>query len=132
MFKKALASLLIALSLSMIAAPSHAIIREGRVVFSDGTPQGIYPFVPHPEIFISLAQSYNGIENVILNVDGSFSLSYYGASYMLLPSFNTTVQSLDPGEVVAPSLSNYPDGSIKYVIQDGDLLVTCQLFITLA
>ncbi|MEK7989711.1 MAG: hypothetical protein VSS52_001795 [Thiotrichaceae bacterium] len=109
----------------------RAPIREGRVVFSDGTAQNIYPAVLFPETFISLATQIEGVENVILNVDGTFGLSFFGLVYTLLPTFNTTTQTLGVGERIAPSLISNPDSSVAYQVQDGDLLVTTQVVISL-
>lgn len=108
----------------------RAPIREGRVVFSDGTAQNIYPAVLFPNIFTNLANQIQGVENVILNVDGTFSLTFLGQSYALLPTFDTTTRSLSPGERIPPTLSSNPDGSIAYRVQDGDLLVTTRIVIS--
>ncbi|MCV6639023.1 hypothetical protein [Candidatus Albibeggiatoa sp. nov. NOAA] len=109
----------------------RAPIREGRVVFSDGTSQNIYPAVLFPDTFISLANQVEGVDNVILNVDGTLSLTFFGLSYALLPTFDTTTRGLDPGERIPPSLAANPDGSIAYQVQDGDLLVTMNLVVSL-
>ncbi|WP_353571095.1 hypothetical protein [Candidatus Albibeggiatoa sp. nov. BB20] len=109
----------------------RAPIREGRVVFSDGTSQNIYPAVLFPETFISLAKQIEGVENVVLNVDGTLGLNFFGLSYLLLPTFDTTTRRLDAGERIPPSLTSNPDSSVAYQVQDGDLLVTTQIIISL-
>jgi len=130
MFKKALASALIAVSLSMVAFSSHAFIREGRVVYDDGTSQSIYPSVLYPQTFIQLAYGFSGVQSVIYNVDGTYSLVFNGANYLLLPTFDTTTRGLDPWETVAPSITQNPDGSITYTVQDGNLLVSMVIVIS--
>jgi len=129
MFKKALASALIAISLSMAAFSSHAAIREGRVVFDDGTSQTTYPAVLYPETFINLLSNYSGVQNVIYNVDGSFSLSFQGQSISLLPTYGTTTTSTY--NYVAPSISTF-DGSLIYKVYDSGnhLLLTHTLIIS--
>jgi hypothetical protein len=109
---------------------SRAPIREGRVVFSDGTAQNIYPAVLFPDTFINLANQIQGVENVILNVDGTFNLTFLGQSYTLLPTFDTTTRNLSPGERIPSTLSSNPDGSIAYRVQDGDLLVITRIVIS--
>jgi len=131
MLKKTLASALIALSLSMVAFSSHAFIREGRVVYSDGSSQTIYPAVLYPQTFVSLAYGYAGVENLILNVDGSYGLVFNGTSYLLLPTYNLSVRGLDPWETVAPSITQNSDGTITYTVQDDDRLVSMKLIIAL-
>jgi len=81
------------------------------------------------EFLPDLTIQIEGVENVILNVDGTFGLSFFGLAYTLLPTFNTTTQTLGVGERIAPSLISNPDGSVAYQVQDSDLLVTTQVVI---
>ncbi len=105
-------------------------IREGRVVFEDGTAQTIYPTVLHPETFMDLVKQIQGVESIVYNVDGSFNLVFFGQNYALLPTFNTSSQTLNAGERVAPNLTLNSDGSVAYKVQDDNLLLTTQIEIS--
>jgi hypothetical protein len=103
---------------------SNLNIREARVVYADGTAQNAYATVTLPEVFINLALQINGVENVILNVDGSFSVVFLGQNYTLMPTFDTVTQHLEAGVRIAAELTANADGSIAYSVQDGDLFIT--------
>ncbi|MCV6638809.1 choice-of-anchor D domain-containing protein [Candidatus Albibeggiatoa sp. nov. NOAA] len=106
-------------------------IREGRVVYDDGTSQTTYPSVLYPETFIGLLEQIEGAAGVVYNVDGSYSLSYNGQSVSLLPNYGATTQGLDEWERIDPSLA-LVDGSLQYKVQDtgNNLLVTATLTIS--
>ncbi|MEK7991923.1 MAG: choice-of-anchor D domain-containing protein [Thiotrichaceae bacterium] len=106
-------------------------IREGRVVYDDGTSQTTYPAVLYPETFIGLLQQITGVEAVIYNVDGSFSATYNGQALTLLPNYGASTQSLDEWERIDPSLTLI-NGNIQYTVQDTDnsLLVVSTLTIS--
>ncbi|MEK7990678.1 MAG: fibronectin type III domain-containing protein, partial [Thiotrichaceae bacterium] len=105
-------------------------IREGRVVFSDGTAQNVYPAVLYPELLIGLL-SQIGAENVIYNVDGTFSLSFNGQVLTLLPTYDTQAQSLDVWERIDSSL-NVENNELVYSVQDTNTsqLMTFRLVIS--
>ncbi|WP_353571574.1 choice-of-anchor D domain-containing protein [Candidatus Albibeggiatoa sp. nov. BB20] len=106
-------------------------IREGRVVYDDGTSQTTYPAVLYPETFIGLVEQIAGVESVIYNVDGSYSLIYNSQSLTLLPNYGAITQSLDEWERIDPSLA-LVDGSLQYKVQNtgNKLLVTLTLTIS--
>ena len=108
----------------------RAPIREGRVVFSDGTAQRIYPSVLFPNTFIELTSKVEGVNSVALNVDGTFNLTFRGTAFVLKPTFDTTSTSLDAGQRIAPSISMNNTGNIVYKVQEENLLVETQLVIT--
>ncbi|MCV6637496.1 LamG-like jellyroll fold domain-containing protein [Candidatus Albibeggiatoa sp. nov. NOAA] len=105
-------------------------IREGRVVFSDGSVQSIYPAVLYPEILIGSLEQF-GAENVVYNADSTFNLSFEGQSILLLPTFDTQVRGLDVGERITASLS-IDNNELIYSVQDtvANQLVTCRLVIS--
>jgi hypothetical protein len=106
-------------------------IREGRVVYNDGTSQTTYPATLYPETLIGLLQQIAGVDNVIYNIDGSYSLSYNGQALSLLPNYGTVIQSLDEWERIDPSLT-LVEGNLQYTVQDtgNNLLVTSTLTIS--
>jgi hypothetical protein len=105
-------------------------IREGRVVYDDGSSQNIYPTVLYPETLISLLYAVSGVEQVIYNVDGSFSVNLSGANYNLLPLDGFTSQQIDAGQTVNPSISLSTENVLDYTVQDNAQLLTFNLLIS--
>ncbi|MCV6637233.1 FG-GAP-like repeat-containing protein [Candidatus Albibeggiatoa sp. nov. NOAA] len=105
-------------------------IREGRVVFSDGSSQNIYPAVLYPNALIDLL-TQAGAENVIYNVDGTINLIFNGQSVNLLPTYDTQVQPLEIWERVEASIG-LDSGELVYSVQDktASQLVTMRLVIS--
>lgn len=105
-------------------------IREGRVVYNDGSSQNIYPTVLYPETLINLLYAVSGVEQVIYNVDGSFSVNLSGANYNLLPLDGFTSQQIDAGQTVNPSISLSAENILDYTVQDNVQLLTFNLLIS--
>ncbi|WP_353572319.1 hypothetical protein [Candidatus Albibeggiatoa sp. nov. BB20] len=105
-------------------------IREGRVVYDDGSTQNIYPTVLYPEILIGLLYAVSGIEQVIYNIEGSFSINLSGANYVLLPLDGFSSQQLDAGQVVNPSINLSSETVLDYTVQDDDRVLIFSLLIS--
>jgi len=99
----------------------------GEVVYADGTVQKIMPTIPLPDKFMDKAEKIDGVENVLLNADGTLSVMYKGTKLKLRPAtFDTQVTPIAAGAKVATNI--VVEGStVKYTAQDG----TDQLDVTL-
>ncbi|MCV6638502.1 FG-GAP-like repeat-containing protein [Candidatus Albibeggiatoa sp. nov. NOAA] len=115
---------------TQIRARYARAIREGRVVFSDGSVQSIYPAVLYPNILLELLTQINA-ENMVYHVDGTFSLDFNGQTLMLLPTYDTQVQGLDIWERIAPNIE-LDNNELVYTVQDtiANQLVTSRLVIS--
>ncbi|MEK7990051.1 MAG: hypothetical protein VSS52_003530, partial [Thiotrichaceae bacterium] len=106
-------------------------IREGRVVYNDGSAQNIYPTVLYPETLIGLLYAISGIEQVIYNIDGSFSVNLSGANYVLLPLDGFSSQQVDAGQVINPSVNLSSENILDYTVQDGNTVLGFKLLISI-
>ncbi len=84
------------------------------VTYSDGSSQIIRPTLLSPDIFIEELLKFDGVEKVIYNADGTFSVRYYDNRYVIIPNFE--IQSKTVKEEVEPSIIINDDGNIKYSI----------------
>ncbi|MCV6637583.1 hypothetical protein [Candidatus Albibeggiatoa sp. nov. NOAA] len=105
-------------------------IREGRVVYNDGSTQNIYPTVLYPEVLIGLLYAVSGMELVTYNIDGSFAINLSSANYVLLPLDGFTSQTLDADEVVNPSIHLQSENILTYIVQSDTQLLTFSLLIS--
>lgn len=104
--------------------------RTPKITYNDGTSQKFYPTVLQPEYLMTEAGKIAGVESIIFNANGTFSVQYHGAHFQLLPSFyqmqKTAVQ---PGQQFEPQLTINADNTVSYQVQDGEQLFTFQLSI---
>ncbi len=105
-------------------------IREGRVVYDDGSEQTMYATVVYPETLIGLLYGISGMDNVIYNADGSFSINLSGTDYLLISSDSYVSQQLDEGETITPSVSLKSSNELEYIVQDKEIMMTFTLMIT--
>ena len=84
------------------------------VTYSDGSSQIIRPTLLSPDIFIEELLKFDGVEKVIYNADGTFSVRYYDNRYVIIPNFE--IQNKTVKEEVEPSIIINDDGNIKYSI----------------
>ncbi len=96
------------------------------VVYSDGTAQLAYAAVPYPELFIETAYTFDGVEVVTCNTDGSCDLQFSGVNYHLSPELNIGVSELGD-EKIDPSINLNVDGSLAYTVQDQTQALTVTL-----
>jgi hypothetical protein len=89
-------------------------------IYPDGSSQTIYPTVLYPDIFIEESWKIAGVENVIFNSNGTFSVLFNGSPYLLSHDFKVQSRKLAKKEKVKPSVTFNPKvGLVKYMIQSG-------------
>jgi hypothetical protein len=94
------------------------------VVYSQGKVQKAYPTVLAPDTFIKEAKKFAGVEDIVYNTDGSFTLTYQGQTLYLYPTTQVIAKKLEQYETVKPSLVQRDDGMLEYSVQTGELLLT--------
>lgn len=101
-----------------------------NVLYSQGKAQKAYPTVLSPEDFMTEAKKFEGVESIVYNTDGSFTLVYQGQTLHLYPSTEVTATKLEQYETVKPSLTLQKNGTLEYSIQSGELLLTSSVDIS--
>jgi len=113
--------------------PAGVYDAEGEsllVVYEDGTAQLAYAAVPYPELLIETAYTFDGVEVVTCNTDGSCNLQYLGTNYRLSPDLDISVTDLGT-EKIDPSIGINADGSLLYTVQDQSQALGVNLQISL-
>ena len=96
------------------------IDEQSTAIYPDGSSQTIYPTVLSPDIFIEESLKIAGVENVVFNSNGSFSVLFNGSPYLLTHDFKVQSRKLAKKEKVKPSVTFNPQiGLVKYMIQFG-------------
>ena len=85
-----------------------------KIKYPDGTAQTVKPTVLSPDVFIKIALTYEGVERVVYNADGTFSVLYQGKPYFIIPDFN--VQNKPISKEVEPSILLNEKGGVTYNI----------------
>ncbi len=104
--------------------------QQMTVVYSQGKAQKAYPTVLAPDTFIKEAKKFAGVEDIVYNTDGSFTLTYQGNTLHLYPTTQVTAKKLEQYETVKSSLIRRDDGMLEYNVQTGDLLLTSLVLIS--
>ncbi len=89
------------------------------LIYEDGTSQQVYSTVIDPDQFIELALAISGVENIVYNNDGTFSLVFSGANYLLTTQTNIVSTTLADGVSISPYITTTSSGMIQYTIQEG-------------
>ncbi len=85
-----------------------------KIQYPDSTAQTVKPTVLSPDVFIEEALKFEGVERVVYNANGTFSVLYQGKPYYIVPNF--TVQNEEVSKNVDPSIVPNSDSSITYNI----------------
>lgn len=91
--------------------------KKKKIIYADGTAQVFYPTVLSPDIFIDQAQkTLKDTQQVILQANGIFKMSYQGNRYLATPNFEVKSRTLQKNEQVKPSIVLQTDGHISYTV----------------
>ncbi|MEM7016654.1 MAG: Calx-beta domain-containing protein [Pseudomonadota bacterium] len=106
-------------------SPSQRNNRQalGLVVFSNGTAQEIFPYIPDPDAFAQTALALSpAIKEVKFDLfDGTALVSLDGqATVSLIPQATTVLRQITPGEFVLPSIMLNPDLTLDYRVVDNN------------
>jgi len=104
-------------------------IYDEQVVYTDGMAQNITATVLSPQTFVAAAYEYEGVENILYNIDGSFSISYLAQLLRVTASPDVTI--LPVNNQAPPTIVLNPDGTLLYNIQDSQDIVQTLMFIGL-
>ena len=95
-----------------------------KITYTDGTSQKIYPTVLQSDVFIEEALKMTGVESVIFNNDGTFSVRYQAKQFRLYPSFQTQKTTIEEGREFSPQIIVNPDNTVSYQVQDEENVFT--------
>gem|GEM_PF-5189469 len=110
---------------------TDAGVSTNQVVYSDGTSQTIYPTVPEPSTFVSLASAFEGVTSVTYNTDGSFNITFSGVDYWLVASSEgSSVRTMVSGETIPRIELN--GALVQYYTQSGSYVAQTNLTINAA
>jgi len=81
-------------------APEGIYSKEGEVfiIYPDRTAQKVKPTIYLPDIFIEIAKKFDGVEEVVYNMDGTIKVSYLGIPLIIEPNFEIQVTELGADE----------------------------------
>lgn len=66
------------------------VTEEAFMVYPDGTSQRLMRMIRSPDEFISAAGSFEGVNGIEFNIDGTIDLQYEGSGLILRPGFDIT------------------------------------------
>ncbi|MDM8548006.1 hypothetical protein QUF61_16075 [Candidatus Venteria ishoeyi] len=95
-------------------------------VFPNNTAQVIRPAILAPGQFKKVVDMF-GPDQVLFNQDGTVDVSLLGDLYHVTPTFETTTETLAPGQQIEPSIVVNPDISLQYSVQQGLRLISTRL-----
>ena len=88
-----------------------------KVIYSDGTSQKLMPTVFKPDILIKKGLLFPGVEDIIFNKNGTFTVLYKGEKYLLVPSFDVQTRNVPTGKTTKSKLNfNINSGGLIYTI----------------
>ncbi|MDM8569920.1 hypothetical protein QUF50_10515, partial [Thiotrichales bacterium HSG1] len=90
--------------------------QTAKITYSDGTSQKIMPAVYKPNSLIEKGLSIPGVKDIVLNMDGTFSVVYLGKKYLLRPNFNLNSRKVPEGKKVKTKLVINKHGGLTYTI----------------
>ncbi|MEM7017431.1 MAG: hypothetical protein AAF512_08860 [Pseudomonadota bacterium] len=93
----------------------------GLVVFSDGTAQQIFPYIPAPDTFAMTALALSSaVEEVRFDLlDGTAQVRVSGETFILIPQSTSTVRQLGTGETVIPGILINSNLTLDYTVGEG-------------
>lgn len=103
--------------------------QRAKLIYADGSAQTVYPTVFSPETFMTEARKFPGVEAIVFNTDGTFTVTYQGQKLQLFPSFAVTVTPLEKYQHVKPSVKLQGD-QLEYQVQYQQQLLTTTLFLS--
>ena len=101
---------------------------QGFIVYENDTLQDITATVPSPNLFIAEGMKFEGVESIIFNVDGTFSIVFQGINLRAIPTFNVNSSEVqgDPRRF-KPSLELNQDGSLQYRVLYNNQVLSIKL-----
>ena len=110
-----------ALAFSLQSSSVYSGSSVGQVVLPDGSVQQIFPALPEPETFCTLAMTQFGLTGCAANVvDGTITVMLNDASFILIPQSTS---------VIPNSITLNPDLTLDYVVQSGSELLSTRISI---
>jgi hypothetical protein len=95
---------------------ARAVSEQARMVFGDGSSQLVRPTLLEPDLFIAEAMKFEGMKRVVFNVDGTFTVFYNNESYIVVPTFDVSIQDAVEGSRLEPNIVYHGQGRLTYSV----------------
>ncbi|EDN65513.1 hypothetical protein BGP_3884 [Beggiatoa sp. PS] len=91
--------------------------QSGKVIYPDGTAQIITPTLLTPDVFTELGFKFEGVEDIVFNINGIFYVLYQGQPYLIVPKFEVQTEEVIEGdEPLKPGIVVNKDATLTYTI----------------
>ncbi|MDM8564813.1 hypothetical protein QUF74_04090, partial [Candidatus Halobeggiatoa sp. HSG11] len=87
-----------------------------KITYPDGTSQKLMPTVFKPDTLIENGLAIPGVEDIIFNINGTFTVSYQGDKYLLVPDSYVSTSEVPEGKTVKSKLVFNTNGGLIYTV----------------